>query len=112
MKYIDKMCTNFVELFGDRNVQDDKAMVGGFAQLDGQTVMMIGQQKGTNTKMRQMRNFGMANPEGYRKALRLMKLAEKFDKPVITLIDTPALIPAWKLKNAAREKPLPAIFMK
>src|SRR5580700_12167445 len=85
LKYIDKMCTNFVELYGDRNVKDDKAMVGGFAQLDGQTVMMIGQQKGTNTKMRQLRNFGMANPEGYRKALRLMKLAEKFDKPIITM---------------------------
>src|SRR5882762_8968492 len=83
LKYIEKMATNFIELYGDRNVKDDKAMVGGFAQLDGQTVMMIGQQKGTNTKMRQLRNFGMANPEGYRKALRLMKLAEKFDKPVI-----------------------------
>ena len=89
LEYIDRMCTNFLELHGDRNVRDDKAMVGGFAQLDGQTVMIIGQQKGTNTKMRQMRNFGMANPEGYRKALRLMKLAEKFNKPVITLIDTP-----------------------
>lgn len=89
LEYIDRMCTNFVELHGDRNVRDDKAMVGGFAQLDGTTVMIIGQQKGTNTKMRQMRNFGMANPEGYRKALRLMKLAEKFNKPVITLIDTP-----------------------
>ena len=88
-KYIDKMTTNFVELYGDRNVKDDKAMIGGFASLDGQTVMIIGQQKGINTKMRQLRNFGMANPEGYRKALRLMKLAEKFNKPIITLIDTP-----------------------
>ncbi len=87
------MSTNFIELFGDRNVKDDKAMVGGFAQLNGRTVMMIGQQKGTNTKMRQHRNFGMANPEGYRKALRLMKLAEKFDKPIITLIDTPGAYP-------------------
>src|SRR5215475_3805160 len=99
MKYIEKMCTNFVELFGDRNVRDDKAMVGGFAQLDGQTVMMIGQQKGTNTKMRQMRNFGMANPEGYRKALRLMKLAEKFDKPIITLIDTPGAYPGMEAEE-------------
>ena len=99
MKYIDKMCTNFVELFGDRNVRDDKAMVGGFAQLDGQTVMMIGQQKGTNTKMRQMRNFGMANPEGYRKALRLMKLAEKFDKPIVTLIDTPGAYPGMEAEE-------------
>src|SRR6187200_2392416 len=72
LEYIDKMCTNFVELHGDRNVKDDKAMVGGFAQLDGETIMIIGQQKGTNTKMRQYRNFGMANPEGYRIALRLM----------------------------------------
>src|SRR5882762_9900683 len=99
MKYIEKMCTHFVELFGDRNVKDDKAMVGGFAQLDGQTVMMIGQQKGTNTKMRQMRNFGMANPEGYRKALRLMRLAEKFDKPVITLIDTPGAYPGMEAEE-------------
>ncbi len=93
LSYINKMCTNFVELHGDRNFKDDKAIVGGFAQLDGQTVMIIGQQKGINTKMRQLRNFGMANPEGYRKALRLMKLAEKFNKPVITLIDTPGAFP-------------------
>ncbi len=93
LKYIEKMCTNFMELHGDRNVGDDKAMVGGFAQLDGETVMIIGQQKGINTKMRQIRNFGMANPEGYRKALRLMRLAEKFNKPVITLIDTPGAYP-------------------
>ncbi|CAG0912131.1 unnamed protein product, partial [Cyprideis torosa] len=73
----------FVELFGDRTVKDDKAMVGGFGSIDGKTVMLIGQQKGINTKMRQYRNFGMANPEGYRKALRLMKLAEKFNKPII-----------------------------
>jgi acetyl-CoA carboxylase carboxyl transferase subunit alpha len=99
MKYIDKMCTNFIELYGDRNVKDDKAMVGGFAQLDGHTVMMIGQQKGTNTKLRQLRNFGMANPEGYRKALRLMKLAEKFDKPVITLIDTPGAYPGMEAEE-------------
>lgn len=93
LKYIEKMCTNFVELHGDRNVKDDKAMVGGFAQLDGETVMIIGQQKGVNTKMRQLRNFGMANPEGYRKALRLMRLAEKFNKPVIAMIDTPGAFP-------------------
>src|ERR1700744_2088305 len=99
LKYIDKMCTKFVELFGDRNVKDDKAMVGGFAQLDGQTVMMIGQQKGTNTKMRQLRNFGMANPEGYRKALRLMRLAEKFGKPVVTLIDTPGAYPGMEAEE-------------
>ncbi len=99
LKYIDKMTTKFVELFGDRNVKDDKAMIGGFAELDGQTVMIIGQQKGINTKMRQMRNFGMANPEGYRKALRLMKLAEKFNKPIITLIDTPGAYPGLEAEE-------------
>jgi acetyl-CoA carboxylase carboxyl transferase subunit alpha len=99
LKYIEKMCTNFIELHGDRNVRDDKAMVGGFAQLDGETVMIIGQQKGINTKMRQLRNFGMANPEGYRKALRLMKLAEKFNKPVITLIDTPGAYPGLEAEE-------------
>lgn len=84
---------NFMELHGDRNVKDDKAMIGGFGLLDGKSVMFIGQQKGINTKMRQFRNFGMANPEGYRKALRLMKLAEKFDKPIVTFIDTPGAFP-------------------
>src|SRR5437763_9930086 len=99
MKYIEKMTTNFVELFGVRNVRDDKAMVGGFASLDGQTVMLIGQQKGINTKTRQLRNFGMANPEGYRKALRLMRLAEKFNKPIITLIDTPGAYPGLEAEE-------------
>ncbi len=92
-KYISKIADNFVELHGDRNFADDKAMVGGFAQFDGQTVMFIGLQKGINTKARQLRNFGMSKPEGYRKALRLMKLAEKFNKPVITMIDTPGAFP-------------------
>lgn len=99
LEYIMKMCTNFVEMHGDRNVRDDKAMIGGFAQLDGETIMVIGQQKGTNTKMRQMRNFGMANPEGYRKALRLMKLAEKFNKPILTLIDTPGAFPGLEAEE-------------
>src|SRR5687768_13165271 len=99
LKYIDKMTTQFVELFGDRNVKDDKAMVGGFASIEGETVMLIGQQKGINTKMRQLRNFGMANPEGYRKALRLMKLAEKFNKPVVTLIDTPGAYPGLEAEE-------------
>jgi acetyl-CoA carboxylase carboxyl transferase subunit alpha len=99
LKYISNMTENFIELYGDRNVKDDKAMVGGFASLDGETVMIIGQQKGINTKMRQLRNFGMANPEGYRKALRLMKLAEKFDKPVITLIDTPGAYPGLEAEE-------------
>ena len=99
LKYIDKMTENFVELHGDRNVKDDKAMVGGFASIGGETVMIIGQQKGINTKMRQLRNFGMANPEGYRKALRLMRLAEKFNKPVITLIDTPGAYPGLEAEE-------------
>jgi acetyl-CoA carboxylase carboxyl transferase subunit alpha len=99
LKYIDKMTTNFVELYGDRNVKDDKAMVGGFASLEGETVMIIGQQKGINTKMRQLRNFGMANPEGYRKALRLMRLAEKFNKPIVTLIDTPGAFPGLEAEE-------------
>ena len=99
LKYIQNMSTNFVELFGDRNVKDDKAMVGGFGMLGDQTVMMIGQQKGINTKTRQIRNFGMANPEGYRKALRLMRLAEKFNKPIITLIDTPGAYPGLEAEE-------------
>lgn len=91
--YIYSICDQFIELHGDRSVRDDKAMVGGFGTIDGQSVMLIGQQKGRNTKQRQQRNFGMANPEGYRKALRLMKLAEKFNKPIITFIDTPGAYP-------------------
>lgn len=93
LSYIERICTDFVELHGDRNYKDDKAIVGGFGKIDGNTVMILGQQKGNNTKTRQLRNFGMANPEGYRKALRLMKLAEKFNKPVITLVDTPGAFP-------------------
>jgi acetyl-CoA carboxylase carboxyl transferase subunit alpha len=99
LKYIQKLFGEFVELFGDRNIKDDKAMVGGFASLEGQTVMVIGQQKGINTKTRQQRNFGMANPEGYRKALRLMKLAEKFNKPVISMIDTPGAYPGLEAEE-------------
>ena len=90
---------DFVELHGDRNVKDDKAMIGGWGTIDNQTVMFIGQQKGRNTKERQFRNFGMANPEGYRKALRLMRLAEKFNKPVITLIDTPGAFPGLEAEQ-------------
>jgi len=99
LKFIRLMCTDFIEMHGDRNVKDDKAMVGGFANLGGQTVMILGQQKGSNTKSRQLRNFGMANPEGYRKALRLMKLAEKFNKPIITLIDTPGAYPGLEAEE-------------
>lgn len=91
--YIEMICDDFIELHGDRTVKDDKAIVGGFASIGGQSVMVIGHQKGKNTKERQYRNFGMANPEGYRKALRLMKMAEKFNKPVITLIDTMGAYP-------------------
>jgi len=90
---------SFQELHGDRNVKDDKAMVGGFGLVDGQTVMFIGQQKGINTKMRQYRNFGMPNPEGYRKALRLMRLAEKFNKPIVTFIDTPGAFPGLEAEE-------------
>ncbi len=100
LNYIDYITDNdFIELHGDRNVKDDKAMVGGFGTIDGETVMFIGQQKGINTKMRQYRNFGMANPEGYRKALRLMKLAEKFNKPIVTLIDTPGAFPGLEAEE-------------
>jgi len=91
--YVEHMTTDFVELHGDRCYGDDKAIVGGFANLEGQSIIFIGHQKGINTKMRQYRNFGMANPEGYRKALRLMKLAEKFNKPIVTLVDTPGAFP-------------------
>ncbi|MCG2610449.1 acetyl-CoA carboxylase carboxyltransferase subunit alpha [Flavobacterium sp. SM15] len=89
----------FLELFGDRGVKDDKAMVGGLGKINGQSFMIIGQQKGINTKMRQLRNFGMANPEGYRKALRLMKMAEKFNIPVLTLVDTPGAYPGLEAEE-------------
>lgn len=91
--YIENLCKKFVELHGDRYFKDDKAIVGGVGKVDQQSVVFIGHQKGINTKMRQYRNFGMANPEGYRKALRLMKLAEKFNFPVVCLIDTPGAYP-------------------
>ncbi|NLR89726.1 MULTISPECIES: acetyl-CoA carboxylase carboxyltransferase subunit alpha [Flammeovirga] len=93
LDYIYQITDDFVELHGDRAFGDDKAMVGGLGTIAGKTFMLIGQQKGRNTKQRQMRNFGMANPEGYRKALRLMQLAEKFQKPIVTFIDTPGAFP-------------------
>jgi acetyl-CoA carboxylase carboxyl transferase subunit alpha len=100
LAYIDHVSNkSFIELHGDRTVGDDKAMVGGFGEIDGETVMFIGQQKGINTKMRQIRRFGMANPEGYRKALRLMKLAEKFNKPIVTFIDTPGAYPGLEAEE-------------
>lgn len=91
--YIEQMCKKFIELHGDRYYADDKAIVGGIGQIAGQTCIIMGHQKGVNTKMRQYRNFGMANPEGYRKALRLMKMAERFGYPVVCLIDTPGAYP-------------------
>ncbi len=97
--YIEQICDTFIELHGDRQVKDDKAMVGGLGTINGQTFMIIGQQKGTNTKQRQYRNFGMANPEGYRKALRLMKTAERFNIPVLTLIDTPGAYPGLEAEE-------------
>ncbi|GAB3756132.1 acetyl-CoA carboxylase carboxyltransferase subunit alpha [Spirosoma pomorum] len=99
LDYISLMCDQFIEMHGDRTVRDDPAMVGGFCEIGGQTVMLIGQQKGRNTKQRQHRNFGMPNPEGYRKALRLMKLAEKFNKPIVTLIDTPGAFPGLEAEE-------------
>lgn len=99
LDYIEKICQEFHELHGDRTVRDDPAIVGGFADIDGTTVMLIGQQKGRKTKERQYRNFGMPNPEGYRKALRLMKLAEKFNKPIVTLIDTPGAFPGLEAEE-------------
>ena len=99
LDYIERMCDQFIELHGDRTVRDDPAMVGGFGEIEGQTVMIIGQQKGRNTKQRQQRTFGMSNPEGYRKALRLMKLAEKFNRPIITLIDTLGAFPGLEAEE-------------
>ena len=99
LDYIHGMCDEFHELFGDRNFKDDKAIIGGLGRIGNQSVMFIGQQKGRDTKSRQFRNFGMPNPEGYRKALRLMKLAEKFGKPVVTLIDTPGAFPGLEAEE-------------
>ncbi|MCD8414983.1 acetyl-CoA carboxylase carboxyltransferase subunit alpha [Tenacibaculum dicentrarchi] len=100
LDYIKAICGDtFMELHGDRNVKDDKAMIGGLGKIGDQSFMFIGQQKGYNTKTRQYRNFGMANPEGYRKALRLMKMAEKFGIPVVTLVDTPGAYPGLEAEE-------------
>lgn len=99
LDYIDLICSDFIELHGDRYYADDKALVGGLATIDGQSVMIMGHQKGRDTKTRQYRNFGMANPEGYRKALRLMKMAEKYGIPVITLLDTPGAYPGLEAEE-------------
>ena len=100
LDYINNICgTSFLELHGDRNVKDDKAMIGGLGKINDQTIMFIGTQKGYNTRTRQYRNFGMANPEGYRKALRLMNKAEKFNIPIVTLIDTPGAYPGMEAEE-------------
>lgn len=100
MDYIRALCgDSFLELFGDRGVKDDKAMVGGLGKIGDQSFMFIGQQKGYNTKTRQFRNFGMANPEGYRKALRLMRMAEKFQIPIVTFVDTPGAYPGLEAEE-------------
>ncbi|MFQ3576192.1 MAG: acetyl-CoA carboxylase carboxyltransferase subunit alpha [Cytophagales bacterium] len=99
LDYIELLCSEFIEIHGDRNVKDDKAMVGGLGTICGKSFMLIGHQKGRNTKQRQFRNFGMANPEGYRKALRLMKMAEKFNKPIVTFIDTPGAFPGLEAEE-------------
>ncbi len=100
LDYINNICgDSFLELHGDRNVSDDKAMIGGLGKIDNQSFMFIGTQKGYNTKTRQYRNFGMSNPEGYRKALRLMKQAEKFNIPIVTLIDTPGAFPGLEAEE-------------
>ncbi|MFT5885970.1 MAG: acetyl-CoA carboxylase carboxyl transferase subunit alpha [Arcticibacterium sp.] len=99
LDYIELICEEFHELHGDRNVKDDPAMVCGIANVDGKSVMIIGQQKGRKTKERQYRNFGMPNPEGYRKALRMMKMAEKFNIPIVTLIDTPGAFPGLEAEE-------------
>ncbi|MDR9419520.1 acetyl-CoA carboxylase carboxyltransferase subunit alpha [Gracilimonas sp.] len=99
LDYIDKITDDFIELHGDRYHSDDKAIVGGLARIDGSSVMIIGHQKGRDTQQRQYRRFGMANPEGYRKAHRLMKLAEKFDIPIITLLDTPGAYPGLEAEE-------------
>jgi acetyl-CoA carboxylase carboxyl transferase subunit alpha len=100
LDHVHALCGDtFLELFGDRGFKDDKAMIGGLGKIGGQSFMIIGQQKGYNTKTRQYRNFGMANPEGYRKALRLMKMAEKFNIPVVTLVDTPGAYPGLEAEE-------------
>ena len=99
LDYINMICSEFIELHGDRNVKDDKAMIGGIGKIGSRSVMIVGQQKGRNTKQRQYRNFGMPNPEGYRKALRLMQTADRFNMPIVTLIDTPGAYPGLEAEE-------------
>jgi acetyl-CoA carboxylase carboxyl transferase subunit alpha len=108
LDYLNGMFTEFQELHGDRKLSDDKAIVGGFAKLDGQSVMVVGQQKGRGTKENLLRNFGMSNPEGYRKAARLFSLAEKFNKPIITLVDTPGAYPGIEAEERGQAEAIAA----
>ena len=105
MDYTKLIFTDFIELHGDRNFGDDHAIVGGLARLDGEPVMVIGHQKGRDTKEKVFRNFGMPHPEGYRKALRLMEMAERFKLPIVTLVDTPGASPVSAPKSAVRRRP-------
>ncbi|OGU60159.1 MAG: acetyl-CoA carboxylase carboxyltransferase subunit alpha [Ignavibacteria bacterium GWF2_33_9] len=111
LDYLTEMFTDFQELHGDRKFADDKAIIGGFAKLDGQSVMVVGQQKGRSTKENLLRNFGMSNPEGYRKAARLFKLAEKFGKPIITLVDTPGAYPGIEAEQRGQAEAIAANLM-
>ena len=104
LDYINAICSSFTELHGDRNFKDDKAIVGGLGIIDGQTYMIIGHQKGSDIKSRQYRNFGMPHPEGYRKALRLMKMAERYNMPILTLIDTPGAYPGIDAENRGQSQ--------
>ena len=112
LDYLQRIATDFIELHGDRRFSDDRAIVGGMATINGLRVMVIGQQKGRDTKENLMRNFGCPHPEGYRKALRLMQLAEKFDLPVVCLIDTPGAYPASAPRNATSQRPSPSTFVR
>jgi len=107
LDYIQMLCTDFLELHGDRRFADDAAMVAGIAQFEDRPIVVIGNQKGRDTKQKLLRNFGMANPEGYRKALRVMELGSKFGLPIICFIDTPGAYPGIGQRNAARRRPLP-----
>ena len=111
LDYISNLFTDFYELHGDRNYSDDPAIVGGLANFEGQSVMVIGHQKGRDTKERQYRNFGMPRPEGYRKALRLFKLAEKFSIPIITFIDTPGAYPGIGAEERGQSEAIARNYM-
>ena len=112
LDYIERIFTDWSEIHGDRGFGDDPAIICGMARFHGEDVMIVGHQKARDTKQKVYRNFGMPNPEGYRKALRAMKIAEKFGRPIFTFVDTPGPIPAWARKNAGRRKPLLAIYAK